>query len=388
MSRLSRREFLGYGAILPALSCGTGAWAEQNSDIPALRLAKDLGECEFFAASPDGKLACINVLSDPPKRGRDKWKGPLQIVELSTWRTVFGGQFRGRVWEANFFADGRALFVETYPAARDDQGRIAHQQAIVDLASGAVTDRIHPVVDILRPDYFVATCDRILLAYQKELRKQREDETLALVDFPAGRERIRVSYADRPRDPDPVDRALAFADDRALMAYCFDSIVLCRRTSDLSILWKSQISTDAAMVEVEISARGDRVGIGFTSAASSKRNPGHYIDYITVHDGATGEEVARLPVNDRATAFALSPDGQRIAVAVNVAPGKGVLVPTVNIYEVASGRQVASTVHNRVGPQPHQFLLALCRPTFTADGKYLITDGAGVKVWDLEILRP
>ena len=82
--------------------------------------------------------------------------------------------------------------------------------------------------------------------------------------------------------------------------------------------------------------------------------------------------------------IALSPKGKLIAIA-KVEPVKGVgWQPTAHIYDIASGKEVATIVHDSV-PSDKFLGASLSRGmSFTADSKYLVTSANNkVKIWEI-----
>lgn len=159
--------------------------------------------------------------------------------------------------------------------------------------------------------------------------------------------------------------------------------MLCRRASDLQALWSRQVESGLRAYKVVLSARGDRVA---AAIADSPFGYEQHLSYIAIYDGATGDEIAHLP-RSGADGIALSPDGDMIAVVVREPGNKGEVVPTAHIYEVASGQEIGSLVHDRVRAGRHQLLEAACGVFFTSDGSYVITTGKSTKVWKLGTLK-
>src|SRR5262249_34533048 len=104
--------------------------------------------------------------------------------------------------------------------------------------------------------------------------------------------------------------------------------------------------------------------------------------YIAVYDGETGEEVARLARN-WSDGIALSADGKLIGVVVREPDKMGEVIPAVYVYDVLSGKKLASVAHDRIKKGRRQLLEAACGVGFTSDGKYMITSGMATKVWRL-----
>ena len=252
------------------------------------------------------------------------------------------------------------------------------------LRTGERTERALGI-DLNRGENFWALSEGILLDAHYE-RKPYRTETLALVEFPELREIAKVPYATQPREPQrrkgnfelSNDFGFGVSDNRKILAYSFDHILLCRRTEDLGVLWTRRVEPQLNAYKVVVSAGGSHVAAaiadgGFTPAEQ-------HSSYIAVYEGKTGADVARL-LRSGTEGIALSPDGKFIAVVAREHGDKGELVPTVYIHDVQSGQKLASVAHGRVKSGRRQFLEAGCTVAFTSDGKYLVTSGMGTKVW-------
>ena len=105
-----------------------------------------------------------------------------------------------------------------------------------------------------------------------------------------------------------------------------------------------------------------------------------YMRLFSVYDGKDGADVARLQRSgDRG--ITLSPDANLIAVVAGKPGKKGEIVNTVNIYQLPSGRALASAVHDRIRKGPRAWLQNRSTVAFTADGKHLIASGMSTRVW-------
>src|SRR5439155_24813737 len=107
--------------------------------------------------------------------------------------------------------------------------------------------------------------------------------------------------------------------------------------------------------------------------------------YVGVFDGRDGVPVAQFPIR-QVEGLALSPDRRLLAVGqrIEVSAKKPETQPTVLVVDVASGKMLATLVHDtlRLGSSKN-FLYGAVRVQFTADGKYLISSGLNTKVWQL-----
>ena len=179
----------------------------------------------------------------------------------------------------------------------------------------------------------------------------------------------------------PTGLADAISDDRGTYAYSFDHTLVCRRISDLAVLWTHQIPPQLHARQVAVSADGGYVAVASADDAFYRVQQRNY--QIAVYDGETGASVALLDLNG-SDGMALSPDGRLIAVVAREPGKKHALVPTVYIHEVPSGARLASIVHDAVKRGRRQFLESASWVAFTQRGSYLITYGAATRVWRIE----
>jgi WD40 repeat protein len=84
-------------------------------------------------------------------------------------------------------------------------------------------------------------------------------------------------------------------------------------------------------------------------------------------------------------AVVLSHDGKMLVLGETVQAKSGQLEPTVHVFAVPSGKNIADFVHSRVN-RKHRLLARLFGGiAFTPDGKFLITSaGATVKIWRVD----
>jgi hypothetical protein len=303
---------------------------------------------------------------------------PLRVLETGTWRVVYTGRFEARTYGADFFADSQTMLVGYPTAAR----------AIVDLSTGARTVQTG-IYDSHRHDNYHAAGDRTVLSIHVETPPS-EAMTVALLELPDYREIVKVPYAIQPRKAHPVKGSLTLStdggpilsDSRKVLLYSFDAVLVCRRVADLALLWTTSVESSLEFIKFAISADGTRIAASVGDPRVDDLTRGWRQHYLGVYDGGTGEEVTRLQI-DGTDGITLSHDGTLIAVVSHERGGKGAVVPTVSIYEILSGRKIASVVHGPVKQGRHQWLDAGIVVAFTSDGKYLITSGMATRVWSL-----
>jgi hypothetical protein len=294
-------------------------------------------------------------------------------MEVGTWRTIYGGRFRGPVNWVSFFADGEALFLQTdsYPT---------RQLVTVDLRTGLGTERMDTVT-VDRVHLMYATSDRTVLMVDYDGKAYRT-EALVQLELPDYHERARVAYATQERRAKSTETDRYFSADRKTVAYSFDDIVVCRRTEDLGILWTRRLDPSLEGAKrLAISADGSAVAVAVADTALP------YQQYYTaIYNGRSGAELTRIPVCG-AYGMGMSPDGNLLAVGARAPGTHGNLALLVHIYDVRSSLLVASLTHDDVPRARGQFLYSFFNIhgiEFTSDGKYLITSGGvRTKVWRL-----
>jgi WD40 repeat protein len=146
------------------------------------------------------------------------------------------------------------------------------------------------------------------------------------------------------------------------------------------VLWSRQVEDGVKAFKVVLSSSGSYLAAAIANSAFQNEQ---HSSFIIVCNGTTGRDVASLPKSGT-NGIALSPDGDLIAAVSQERGEKGAAVPTVRIYDVMSGKELASVAHEEVRKGPHQFLEAGCTAEFTSDGKYLVTSGAATRIWKIE----
>ena len=312
----------------------------------------------------------------------------LRVVELQTGNTIYATQLRSMVVSASFFADGRRLYVETFPLTEAEGGRATvFQQAVIDLE----TRRLDQQLRALGTGY-IALNGPSLLGHEFSLQTS-QTTSLVLAALPDYKEIARVPFAvgqepERYGRPAVTGRGMIYGHDtvpvisadRNAVVYATGHSIVCRRTSNLDVLWTHLIEPDyLGAWALDLTPDGGRVAaaiVGGSAAADQDKF------YIGVYDGKDGSSIARLPLNGR-EGVAISPDGRLLAVSQQAALADGGIEPTVNIYDVASGSQVGKTTHSAVSVSGFgNSGKAKIDSHFTPDGKYLITSGlSDTTVW-------
>lgn len=368
---ISRRTLLcSSGSLLGLRS----AFAQpMTADSLKVTLAREFAHARLLHVSPDGTKLCL-----------EDWNTsgyPIRVVELGTGKIIFIGGFRQRALEVGFFADGQALFL----GFAGGKGGVGARQIMVDLKSGEATTRTYNTEVSQYFEFFQPIHERELLVTHYA-KPGLNVEWLARFESSPYHELQRAKLSAGLSDSASISTALS--DDRSVAVYIFDGNLVMRRTRDLEILWTRDIEAGFGTRPLRVSAHGDYVVASVGRPTGGKFDfgrPGRFTYpglFIGLYDGKTGDELTRLPL-DGSQGPAISPDGKLLAVSVCEAGRKGDVLPAVHLYNVASGARIATVFHDRIPPGRHQWLVAGCSGSFTADGRYLVTAGMVTKVWNL-----
>jgi WD40 repeat protein len=162
--------------------------------------------------------------------------------------------------------------------------------------------------------------------------------------------------------------------------YLADHTIVCRRADDLALAWTRKIEPD--MFGVRSFSMTPDGGIVAAAVMDTMFIEDQKAYYIGIFAGKDGSLLARLHLNGF-ECLAISPDGKLLGVGQRIRLKSGEMQSTVNIYEVSSGQQVATIVHDRLRVGRGDFGNDEIRCEFTPDGRYLITSSIHVKIWDL-----
>jgi WD40 repeat protein len=362
--------------------------AAQSRDRIQAKAVAEFKNAQLLAISPDGqKLALYSTkehLETFVERSgkftridKNRDKDSLSVVDVRTSGVIYSNRFRNRVSSASFFADSNRLYAEI-------EGSGQSQRIVVDLKTK--TEQSLKPASWDAHTYFDAGTGNTLVGLVLSPAKGSKTRWLTLVELPVDEERARVSFATQEREAKGYDCGEAFSADRSIVAYAFDHTVVSRRTRDLSVVWTRPIDREFLTVAcLSVSADGSWVAFA-VQEKDGLQAPGRC--YIGVADGADGSQLARFPLNGTG-GISISPDGKLLAVAV---PAEDLLksgqnAPTVQLYEVATGRQVASLVHDQV-PDAHTTIFDGRFTTdgiqFTSDGKHLVTSTIHTRVWAID----
>jgi hypothetical protein len=334
-----------------------------SSDIVISCIHK-FNRIEVRAISPDGSEMVIEELN---KRGH------LRLVEISSGKTINAYELKPRLLFVEFFKDNQALFFKTFDLEKT---------GVLDLRTGKLTSRnrdhsISSYVDTTSNPIH----DRILLSRQSINRPAITDE-LVQVEFPSYREIIKVPYATGPREPPPLEDDPAYpasqfdyeiSNDRNIIAYSYDHVLVCRRTKDLKVLWTRKIKPPLRAWTIAIAPNGEYVAADISDIPQRRGN-------VSIFEMETGTELTRVSVKNMDYWFAISPNGNLLATSERKwIANKEKVQCIVHVYDVQSGRELASVFHEElISRRDSGFTI-----DFTPDGRYLITSGINTKIWKL-----
>jgi WD40 repeat protein len=394
--QISRRLFLGFSSVAAGsfiedfdASAQSLSWSGVRLQFKPLKeiknafllaVAPNSQICVCFTRKPTGSFtlrASANRRSldhDPPGQNL------LAVLQIDTWKEVFSSALSGEPMGFSFFLGGDALYgvTEPYSPTRKLSDRTA---VVVDLRTGEIQRQAAPFT--ANTTYYFALWDRTLLG----VRGGRE---LVRAEWPTLRELAAV-HTDGPAGG-PI-----LTGDRRRFAQVVGQSLVCRRSDDFSLLWNRQIddSIDMSATTAENGGPGPSLSVahcafssdGSTVALGARRTNGGGVPlkfYVEVLNGKDGTAIARLPKNP-GDGVVLSPDGRLLAIAELAEVGDA-LEPTVRVYEVPSGREVSSIIHDRV-PRNRRLGATLHGSAFgfTPDGKYFITANSyKIKIWEIQ----
>lgn len=352
----------------------------------AVQLVKEIKDAFLFAVSPDGKYMSLYFtrrLHETFVYRAGQWNKAsgmagqkdevLRVIEMGSWRTAYSIQLRATAFLSSFFPDRERLYAGTLGFRNGDQ--YTHQQVIADLRTGELSER-------LRDGLFEAINGQMLLGAVSST--PYGDDVLILVKLPDYEEVARVP-ARVGDDRYKFRTDLMLSSMGATFAYTLDNTIVCRRTEDLSVIWTRQVHPEFLTVwKLAFSARSGRIAAAAVDLRSPSETTGFFVG---IYDANDGTPVTSLPVNGF-DGLAISPDGRLLAVGKRVPDSRTRdLHLVVYIYDIASGQELASELHDSVPPGRFQVLdgsFSHFGIQFTPDGKYLVTSGyKRTKVWAL-----
>ncbi len=390
---ISRRSVLRWSAsLVPALLSPTvsaqSTLKKMEHDLRiSMKLEKVFPNGGSIQVSPDSTLGCLYLTNE--RDTKFKWSGgiwrqnnkssndELLVLEIGSWKILRSIQLFERFDWVRFFGEGKSIYMETASFWVD--GKHISKRTIINIQSGKREDKLREVranpleIGLLNP------ADHGNLLGTERNGATGVDEALVLVAAPDYKEvrRVPLEKADPRTQTDQI-----LSNDRKTFVDVRNSNVFYRRAEDLSVIWKQPFSDQMHPRWAMISADGSRAAVVLLDTYYI---PNQHVCYIEVLNTKDGTQVARIPVNGH-EGTAISPHGKLLAVSQQemLNPKTRETRPTVNIYEVASGKRLTSITHDPLHPPGGPYIANLS-PQFTSDGKYLISSGAdGTKIWKIE----
>jgi hypothetical protein len=343
-------------------------FAQDHLDV---KLFQAFNKTDVHAVSPDGTKMFVEDW------GKPGW--PCRLVEISTGTTLKNYEIKPRILIGDYFADGQSVFY-----SNDDV-----DYTLLDLQ----TDKRTTVKsNDSRSIYVKESSDAIrdLKILVRFIGNTPLTQDLVLVEFPSYREIAKVPYAITPRKfPVPVDKwgipiytefDIKISNDRNVLVYSYDHLIICRRTDNLDVIWSRKTEPHLFAYDVNLSCNGDYV-VAQVADTSITADQKEY--YIGVFDGKTGSELKRFP-SMRSRSEAISPDGKYLAIdETKLDRARKLWIIQVHIYDVLSGRKLSSILHDEIKDSKYSWIQTGMSIQFTSDGKYLITSGMNTKVWKI-----
>ena len=345
--------------------------------------------------SPDGADLCLYSSRNPTRSFRsdgDTWKenkGPipesvdaLRVIKLSSWSPSYATKLPALPFYGSFFADGAAIYAGIPGVTESRQSGTVH--LIIDLKSGRMNEHF----EIYHPEgisfSYSATTNRTLLGLGYDPERKRTD-FLILVDSQNFREIGRAPFSQNRSAARESATGIATSLDRKTFAYGVDGRVIYRDATDLSVIWDQPMTPSLKMWHAAISPRGTLVAAssndGYLNGPPIKRVQE---GYVGIFDASSGRQITRI-FTDATEGIAISPDDRLLAVGQRMfMPGKtSGTQPTVLLFDIASGKTVATLVHDQFREGGKEFLYAGVSVRFTPDGGHLISSGLNTKIWEI-----
>lgn len=412
-TRFSRRALMRGGAGLVASAGARLAVSQSNGPSgqprpPAVRatVVRQFKGAQLLAISPDGGRMCLYAFRRAEMFLR-RWSydggntsaagDVLSVVDVRTGGRTYATQLRTFVSSASFFADGKRLYAETIPMAESEGGKLnVVQRVTIDLSTRRLEETLSRIVGTVA-EYYALSWPSMLGV--KATVRTPTPSSLVRVEMPGFNETAEVPFEAHPkvelRGPGvltggghvvygrytmPVVSA-----GRQTVVYGAGNYVVCRRTSDLGLLWDYLVEPEySGAVAFAVTPDGSRVAAAIVGGSSvGDKNK----FYVGVLDGQKGSVIARLAVNVH-QGIGISPDGSTLAIPRQAPQSDGRIVPTVDFYDAVSGAQVGAVSHDPVDLSRLRGAAAVSGAVvtgwFTPDGRYLITSGlAETRVWAL-----
>jgi hypothetical protein len=391
---ISRRGLLQAWALSFTVGTAKGERQDARPVSPfvadrIVTLVKEIKYAGFLDVSADSKKVCLYFSQNPARSFRSTnshWaeknapvrdgEDALRIVSTDSWTPQYSTRLPALPYKASFFDDGEAVYIEIPGVAGGGTDR-----ALADLASGRLVEH----VDYPDAGYFFqywALEDRALLGSSRNA-KQNRAEFLIKAEAPDFKEIKRVRFAGaRSRTDSGREAPIVVSSNRRAFAYAYDSTVVSRSARNLEELWSHVGDPEQPVWQVGISADGEMVA---AAAADTLYIGASMKHYVTVFSGRDGRVLTTIPAL-ATESVAISPDGKILAAGQRIPlhdKKTSGTQPTVVLFDIASGKNVGTIVHDQFYEGGGEYLHAGVKAAFTPDGKYLITSGLNTKIWQI-----
>ena len=394
----SRRQLLRKwaGLVLPlTISQAVGQHIPSSeSEIPSgflpMRLFKEFKFAQLLDTSPDGGKLCLYFTRNPTRSF--VWQGgweerttpvrdgedALRVIDRDTWKLTYATRLPALPFWTSFFPDNKTLYVGIPAVA---SGGTEH--LVIDLRNGIIQKRLDPLNQNGLNFSYIALGDGLLLGCGRSFKANRT-EILTKVELPSYNEIRRVPFAEgRSASTGMTETSVRTSVNRNKLVYTVDNAVVCRSTEHLATLWTRKTEADLVLWQTAISADG-----GLVAASNSNNVTGQgRTCHVWIYSGVDGATVAQIPV-DGTEGMAISPDKTLLAVGQSIAlhGRKSGTQPTVLLFEIASGKKLATLIQDQFYGGGGEFLHArfgFNGIQFSLDGKCLITSGLHTKLWEI-----
>jgi hypothetical protein len=389
---ISRREIFRLAAALPVLRvprlrAQTRPRLQERAERAVqFHLVKQISGALYLAVSPDSQNLSVCRVTKPVGKitlgfrfgQRIATRPPeppitIAVIEMNSWKELSANQFRGAPGDFSFFPGSNNLFGSYFAL-----GPVVIHYVMIDRQTGEAEVRQCDLKD------YEALGDQMLVGIEGQ-------RVLVKAHWPNLNETLRVDTGGRAG-------IFRFTRDRQSLVHLVDQRLVCRRAVDFSVLWERQVDPEidlrermhvggdpdkapfVSSADYAISADGSTAALAPSRPDIHEGKPGQF--YLEILDGRNGKPLRRWPIEFK-HGIALSHDGKLLAVGEAARSESGGFESRARIYEVESGKEVATVVHEKVG---NLFNAGIVRGIhFTPDGRYFITSGNNnVKIWAIE----
>jgi len=364
-----------------------------SGELP-VRLVRAVPNAAMLDVSADSEHICLYYTRHPTQSytWNGSWKenslgstkdDALRVVERDSWASTYATRLPAKPNLAGFFADGQSLYVET---SSIEPGGAVMGRLLIDLRTGQVQQRQDHLRQGIGHFSYRALAGRELLGLGT-IPDSGKTGVIVKVQAPDYREIQRVPFAET-RSPamGHTEGPVTVSADRSTFVYTYDRNVVCRRTSDLGIIWSRETDPSLALWHAAMSCDARLVAAyvcDYTGIGQAKNR------YVLILDGKDGREVTRVSA-DGLESLAVSTERQLLAAGQRVpiregrgGTGKAGTQPTVFLFDLRSGRQVAELIQDQLYGGGKEYLTAGVDTRFMLDGKFLITSGLNTRVWQI-----